>query len=268
MKWSFFIGAASSRAAYIFIWMLLFAATTANAGVSAFVANSSGAAEFFHEQFPTATGAMWDELSGEEIALGSGALIQGHVQTFEASASKRYTLTLHRVLFSIDPTLGKRIGSTYQVMDIGPFILPLGSEPVLSLYLSHGHDGLGITHPFLNSVGYVVNGALSYRGPSRDERYAFDRGTSLFTCLAQHSTQGLDCRRSRLREFGVISRQQLAMFDTLAAKDTNATMLWFLIRHREPRATFPLVRCKQGVTSRNCASAYAFIKRLKFIYPA
>lgn len=239
-----------------------------SAAETPFVFDANGGSAFFNQRLePRVNGpSILDELSGEEVALSSAVLVQGRVTRRLAVGVNHYVVTIERVFFSVGETARPRLASSYKIIDGGPFIIPMGSDPVLSvhpLFVSYGEQNVEVTQGVPASIGYARDGALTYRGIKGLEQYSLVAGDTLFSCLWRLPSQGLYCRNDRLRGFGIQSSRQRLVFDSLTAQDSLATMLWFLIRRRDPRAEFPVMRCTKNIF-KGCASSRAFEQRLKF----
>jgi hypothetical protein len=243
----------------------------AGAVSAAFLSDLRGTAALLSQRLePRSNGpSILDSLSGEEVALGSATLLQGEIIQSVVTGPKSYSIKIDRLLFAVSESNSPNVSTIYKVLDAGPFVLPVGSHPVLSLHPSparvDGHN-LGVAQGVPASVGYVVGGVLRYRSANGTERYSLSPDGTLFSCLSRAALTGASCRRNRLRAFGIQTALQQSIFDSLTSRDPLATKLWFLIRRRDSKAIFPSRSCARGVpVSSDCASSRTFGHRLNFL---
>ncbi len=200
----------------------------------------------------------FDDLSPMAVMAASDGIVEGEVV---ANGPDRwsYTVSVDKVFFT-SFGLAPR---TLIPVDGDRFLpLPPRARLVLSLTAENrlGPNEHQLTQRIL-SAGEVRNGELTYRSVHGTIRYDATHQTAPPGCFFVGHPEP-SCRDKLLAGFGITTKVQRQVYDTLLHDQPESSLLWMVLyaRTREP---FPTRLCT-NVIHTECASHAAFIRRVGF----
>jgi hypothetical protein len=247
--------------------LFIIAASTAPTGAAPtapprIIADESGSAALLAAVPPARRGFL-DVLSGEEVALAGGVLVQVRVEQDDASTDRSSGRVVSVFLGGPDKRL--RPASALVFFNKTGYALPSASAPVVALYDNERANAYATL--IAAAIGYAKGDAMVFR--RRDgtlDTYNLRSDDNLFGCIQSGRMSGDACRVRRLSRYGIRSATQLRSYSAIARTDAWLAALWMLVRKREPNALFPTRDCRPNQTA-NCVSWAAFKKRSHTMIP-
>ncbi|MBV8578701.1 MAG: hypothetical protein JOZ58_27165 [Acetobacteraceae bacterium] len=224
------------------------------------IPDEAGTAAFLAAPLPSRRTYL-DVLSGEEIALSGGALLQARID----QSSSETTRVTGKIVNAFLGDEGLRPGGQLQFFNKTGFSLPTSSAPVLSLYYNNRTKAFATL--ISTAIGFSRSNALVYRGRNGAiQAYDLRSSDNLFGCIQLARMPRTACRMRQLRRYGIITADQMHSFTKVQETDAWVVVLWMLVRRHEPTAEFPTRECRKGET-RDCVSWEAFKKRSHTVIP-